>query len=65
MEIQATPDGSGNVVPTFTPSHYERAISTRATASNNERRQRALQVQSPFLWGPGGGGGGGRVRGRQ
>jgi hypothetical protein len=44
MEIEATPDGSGNVVPTFTPSHYERAISTRATASNMERRQRALHV---------------------
>ena len=43
-ELQASPDGLGTVVPTFTPSQFERVISTRASVSSVERRQRAMQV---------------------
>ena len=43
-ELQASPDGLGAVVPTFTPSQFERVISTRGSVSSVERRQRAMQV---------------------
>lgn len=45
IQLEPCPDGEGSVMPTFTPAQFERAISTRATASNIERRQKSLHVR--------------------
>ena len=45
VDLTPSLDGATSVVPTFAPTLMERAISTRATTSAPERRQRSVQVQ--------------------
>ena len=44
VDLTPSLDGATSVVPTFAPTLMERAISTRATTSAPERRQRSVQV---------------------
>lgn len=53
-ELKPFSNGTGMVAPTFTLSHFGRAISTRASASNTDRRQRTVQVTVRTRPNPGG-----------
>ena len=44
VPLEANLDGTPAAAATFAPAHLERMILTRASASNMERRQRAIQA---------------------